>query len=140
MKHLLIFVSVFILYSHALSQSLHYAYPIHFLNLTIEQQRARMAYMDVQPAKPNGQAILLLHGKNFNGYYWKNVIAALSNKGYRVVVPDQMGWGQSDKPNIHYSFSLLAANTKKLLDTLAIIKVHVLSHSIGGMLPTRFAL
>jgi pimeloyl-ACP methyl ester carboxylesterase len=140
MKQLLIFVSVFVLYSHALSQSLQYAYPVQFLNLTIEQQRARMAYMDVQPAKPNGQSILLLHGKNFNGYYWKDVIAALSNKGYRVIVPDQVGWGQSDKPNIHYSFPLLAANTKKLLDTLGITKVHVVGHSMGGMLATRFAL
>ena len=84
--------------------------------------------------------VLLLHGKNFNGYYWKGVIAALSSNGYRVVVPDQVGWGQSDKPNIHYSFPLLAANTKKLLDTLGITKVHVVGHSMGGMLATRFAL
>ena len=83
---------------------------------------------------------MLFHGKNFNGYYWKEVIAALSNNGYRVVVPDQVGWGQSDKPNIHYSFTLLAANTKKLLDTLGITKVHVIGHSMGGMLATRFAL
>jgi pimeloyl-ACP methyl ester carboxylesterase len=56
------------------------------------------------------------------------------------VVPDQVGWGFSDKPNIHYSFHLLAANTKKLLDTLGIGKVHVIGHSMGGMLATRFAL
>src|SRR5436305_522728 len=139
MKQLSILICTLILCSQALSQSLQYAYPVHFLNLTIEQQQARMAYMDVQPAKPNGQAILLLHGKNFNGYYWKDVIAVLSKKGYRVVVPDQVGWGQSDKPNIHYSFPLLAANTKKLLDTLGITKVHVIGHSMGGMLATRFA-
>src|SRR3954467_964380 len=99
MKRLFILVSVCIWCLHALSQSVTYPYPVQFLPLTIEQQQARMAYMDVQPAKPNGQTVLLLHGKNFNGYYWKEVIATLSNNGYRVVVPDQVGWGQSDKPN-----------------------------------------
>lgn len=82
----------------------------------------------------------MLHGKNFNGFYWKDVISFLSGNGYRVVVPDQVGWGQSDKPNIHYSFHLLASNTRKLLDTLGIQKTHVLGHSMGGMLATRFAL
>jgi pimeloyl-ACP methyl ester carboxylesterase len=83
---------------------------------------------------------LLFHGKNFNGYYWKDVISFLSNSGYRVVVPDQVGWGRSGKPNIHYSFHLLAANTMQLLDSLGIRQVHVVGHSMGGMLATRFTL
>ena len=140
MKKLLLLISAFFLYIQAFCQSVTYPYPVQFLNLTIEQQQARMAFMDVPPAKPNGQAVVLFHGKNFNGYYWKEVIAALSKNGYRVVVPDQVGWGQSDKPNIHYSFTLLAANTKKLLDTLGITKISVIGHSMGGMLATRFAL
>jgi pimeloyl-ACP methyl ester carboxylesterase len=101
-----------------------------------------MAYMDV-PASSSGSAaktVLLLHGKNFNGYYWKDVIAGLKAKGFRVIVPDQLGWGKSDKPNLHYSFHLLAANTKALLDSLKITKVIVVGHSMGGMLASRFAL
>lgn len=121
-------------------QSVTYPHPVKFLTLTIEQQPVRMAYMDVAPAKPNGQSVLLLHGKNFNGYYWKDVIPFLTEVGFRVIVPDQVGWGQSDKPNIHYSFHLLAANTKNLLDTLGIKSTHVIGHSMGGMLATRFAL
>jgi pimeloyl-ACP methyl ester carboxylesterase len=99
-----------------------------------------MAYMDVRPAQSNGQTVLLLHGKNFNGYYWKDVISFLKEQGYRVIVPDQAGFGLSDKPNIHYSFHLLAANTKTLLDSLGISKVHLVGHSMGGMLAARFAL
>ncbi|MBO9684010.1 MAG: alpha/beta hydrolase [Flavisolibacter sp.] len=124
----------------ATAQSLNYPYPVHFLPLNIEQQPVKMAYMDVPSSKPNGKAVLLLHGKNFNGYYWKDVITFLTDNGYRVVVPDQVGWGRSDKPNIHYSFHLLAANTKKLLDTLEIQRVNVIGHSMGGMVATRFAL
>lgn len=122
------------------SQALHYPYTVKYFTLSLEQQTTRMAYMDVSPAKPNGKTVLLLHGKNFNGYYWKDVIPFLNEKGFRVVVPDQVGWGLSDKPNIHYSFHLLASNTKKLLDTLGIDKVNIIAHSMGGMLATRFVL
>jgi pimeloyl-ACP methyl ester carboxylesterase len=138
-KTLLLFACCFVAVT-AFTQSLSYPYPVSFLTLNIEQQPVKMAYMDVAPAKPNGKTVVLLHGKNFNGFYWKDVIAFLSKEGFRVLVPDQVGWGQSDKPNIHYSFHLLAANTKKILDTLGIDKIYLVGHSMGGMLATRFAL
>ena len=81
-----------------------------------------------------------MHGKNFGGYYWANVIAFLCSNGYRVVVPDQIGWGKSSKPDIRYSFHLLAANTAQLLDTLGVKRATVIGHSTGGMLAARFAL
>jgi pimeloyl-ACP methyl ester carboxylesterase len=122
-------------------ESYDYPYTIHFIPLTIENQDLKMAYMDVQPEKEvNGRAVLLLHGKNFFGAYWKDTIRILAQNGYRVIVPDQIGFGKSSKPNIHYSFHLLAANTKKLLDTLGVKEVAVVGHSMGGMLATRFAL
>lgn len=98
--------------------------------------------MDVAVSAANAinKTVLLLHGKNFNAYYWKDVIPGLQAKGYRVIIPDQLGWGKSDKPNLHYSFHLLAANTKALLDSLKITKVIVVGHSMGGMLASRFAL
>ncbi|HEU4470977.1 MAG TPA: alpha/beta hydrolase [Flavisolibacter sp.] len=122
------------------SQPISYPYPVSYLQLNIGQQAVKMAYMDAGAEKPNGETILLFHGKNFNGYYWKDLIPILLKSGYRVVVPDQVGWGLSDKPSMHYSFHLLAANTKNLLDTLGISKVHLIGHSMGGMLAARFAL
>ncbi|MDB5208916.1 MAG: alpha/beta hydrolase [Flavisolibacter sp.] len=137
----MLFLLLFNLFiSNAFTQEINYPHPVSSVMLNIEQQPVKMAYMDVPSTKPNGKTVVLLHGKNFNGYYWKEVIQFLSEAGYRVVVPDQVGWGFSDKPNIHYSFHLLAANTKKLLDTLGINKAHVIGHSMGGMLATRFAL
>ena len=118
-----------------------YPYPVSFLPLTIEGQDLRMAYMDVPPeGRSNGRAVVLLHGKNFSGNYWKDTIRVLTQSGFRVVVPDQLGFGKSSKPNIHYSFHLLAATTRKLLDTLGIRQVAVVGHSMGGMLATRFTL
>jgi pimeloyl-ACP methyl ester carboxylesterase len=131
----LIFVSFAI---SAISQKIDYPHNVKYLPLTVEGQRARMAFMDVSASQPNGKTILLLHGKNFNGYYWKGVIKFLTANGYRVVVPDQIGFGFSDKPKVNYSFDMLAANTRKLLDTLGINKVTVIGHSMGGMLATRF--
>jgi pimeloyl-ACP methyl ester carboxylesterase len=118
-----------------------YPYPVHLLPLNIQGQDLRMAYMDVKPESNwNGRTVMLLHGKNFFGSYWRDNIRFLTDNGYRVVVPDQIGFGKSSKPEIYYSFHLLAANTKKLLDTLGVKQVVVVGHSMGGMLATRFAL
>ena len=118
-----------------------YPHPVTFLPVRTEREDTRMAYMDVPPSgKANGRTVLLLHGKNFFGAYWKDTIAALSAAGYRVVVPDQLGFGKSSKPDMAYSFHQMAFQTKSLLDALGIRKTAVVGHSMGGMLATRFAL
>jgi pimeloyl-ACP methyl ester carboxylesterase len=62
----------------------------------------------------------------------------LASKGYRVVVPDQLGFGKSAKPDIRYSFDLLAHNTKMLLDSLGVPRAAIIGHSFGGMLAVYF--
>ncbi|MGN6533311.1 MAG: alpha/beta fold hydrolase [Ginsengibacter sp.] len=118
-----------------------YPYPVKFLKLHNQLQDLQMAYMDVNPENYNGKNVMLLHGKNFNGAYWRTTIAALSKAGFRVIVPDQIGFGKSVKPKAYqYTFQQLALNTKTLLDSLGIDKITVLGHSMGGMIATRFAL
>jgi len=118
-----------------------YPYPVATLALKVQEQELKMAYMDVQPDAFNGKTIVLLHGKNFNGAYWKTTIDALTKEGFRVIVPDQIGFGKSSKPtHFQYTFQQLAQNTKTLLDALEIKKAAILGHSMGGMLATRFAL
>lgn len=121
-------------------ENVRYSHPVQYISLKAEGQDLRMAYMDVKPANANGKTVMLFHGKNFAGYYWENVIKALSGEGYRVIIPDQIGFGKSSKPFIHYSFHLLARFNKQLLDTLGVQKTAILGHSMGGMLATRFAL
>ena len=116
-------------------------YAVEFFPLQIERQDLRLAYRDVKPtAAANGKTVLLLHGKNFSGFYWERVIGLLASQGYRVIAPDQIGFGLSSRPNIHYSFYQMASNTKALLDQLGISRVVVVGHSMGGMLATRFTL
>ena len=121
-------------------EEIDYPYPVRFFDLTIEGQALRMAYMDVMPGRPsNGKTVVLLHGKSFSGNYWAPTIAKLSADGYRVVVPDQLGFGKSAKPDIRYNFDLLARNTKMLLDSLGVTRAAVVGHSFGGMLAVYFA-
>lgn len=118
-----------------------YPFPVRELPLQIEGQDVRMAYMDVAPAGPaNGKAVVLFHGKNFWGAYFERPAHALAAAGYRVVIPDQIGFGKSSRPEIQYSFELLAENTRRLLDALGIAKAAIVGHSMGGMLAVRFAL
>lgn len=122
-------------------ENIKYPFPVKELNLKIQGQDLTMAYMDAQPVKPNGKTVLLLHGKNFSAAYWQQTATDLNKEGYRVIMPDQIGFGKSSKPtNIQYTFQLLAQNTKVVLDQLKVTKVTVLGHSMGGMLATRFAL
>ena len=118
-----------------------YPYKVENITLSTQQQNLTMAYMNVKPDNFNGKTIVLFHGKNFNGAYWKTTIKALTSKGYQVIAPDQIGFGKSSKPDhFQYSFQELAKNTKVLLDSLGIKKTAILGHSMGGMLATRFTL
>src|SRR4029077_1808467 len=71
--------------------------------------------------------------------YWAGTIDVLRKQGFRVVVPDQIGFGRSSKPVIPYNFHDMALNTRKLLQTLGIDKAAIVGHSMGGMLTARFA-
>jgi len=123
------------------AQALHPKYNVQFFHLQVENQDLRLAYRDVQPTGvANGKAVLLLHGKNFSGFYWEPTIEFLAQQGYRVIAPDQLGFGASSRPDIHYSFHQMAQNTKALLDHLGLKQVDVIAHSMGGMLGVRFTL
>ncbi|MCM2972603.1 alpha/beta fold hydrolase [Larsenimonas suaedae] len=120
-----------------------YAYPYPAKTFDFESQRTpvEMAYMDVSPESPSGKVALLLHGKNFCASYWAPVIEHLTDQGYRVIAPDQIGFCKSSKPEgYQYSLAQLAHNTHALLETLDVDDVTLVGHSMGGMLSMRYAL
>jgi pimeloyl-ACP methyl ester carboxylesterase len=117
-----------------------YPHMVEYFSLNLYGKDLRMAYMDVEPpGTPNGRTVVLLHGMNFFGEYWAATIEALTAEGFRVVVPDQIGYGRSSKAILPYNFHLKASNTRKLLRSLEIEEVAVVGHSMGGMVATRFA-
>ncbi len=117
-----------------------YPYPVNFLPLTLEGEDLRLAYMDIAPAgPPRGRTAVLLHGRNFPSSYWGPTIKALTEAGYRVVAPDQIGFGKSSKPGFAYSFDAMARATIALLDSLHVDRFDLVGHSMGGMLAVRLA-
>ena len=89
-----------------------YPYPSKYLDISVYGQDVRIAYMDVAAqGTPNGHTVLLLHGNNFGGFYFKAIIDGLTKEGFRVIVPDQIGYGRSSKPIAPYNFNSQARNT-----------------------------
>src|SRR5580704_2648834 len=121
-------------------EEISYPYPVSYLPLVLYGQDVRMAYMDVPPAgQANGRTVMLFHGMNFGGFYFSGPIEALRKEGFRVVVPDQIGFGRSSKPVIPYNFHDMALNSRALLKSLGISRAVIVGHSMGGMLAARFA-
>jgi pimeloyl-ACP methyl ester carboxylesterase len=122
-------------------QGFDYPAPVERFEFTSQGVPLQMAYMDVKPAHPNGRTAVLLHGKNFCAATWGATIHRLSDAGYRVIAPDQIGFCKSSKPERYqYSFQQLARNTHALLASLAINDATMIGHSTGGMLAIRYAL
>lgn len=118
-----------------------YPFPVQYYEFQSQRQKLKMAYMDVQPLVPNGRVVVLLHGKNFSGFYWEPTVRILTQVGFRVIVPDQLGFGKSSKPaDYHFSFQELASNSEALLEKLKVNRAIIVGHSMGGMLAARFAL
>lgn len=120
-----------------------YTYPfeVHFHDIEYADKTLKMAYMLVPPTGELAGTVVLLHGKNFNGAYWERTARDLASHGYRVVIPDQIGFGKSSKPtDYQFSFAGLASNTKSLLDALGVDHATVVGHSMGGMVASRFAI
>lgn len=118
-----------------------YPYPVSQYAFTSQGESLHMAYMDVAPKTPNGRVVVLLHGKNFCAATWQETIYQLSDAGYRVVAPDQIGFCKSSKPaHYQYTFQQLAHNTHALLESLGVKEATIMGHSTGGMLAIRYAL
>lgn len=117
-----------------------FAYPFEVKTFDFNSQNKtlKMRYMDIGD-KNAKKTIVLLHGKNFAGYYWESVAKDLLKNNYRVIIPDQIGFGKSSKPDFYqYSFGQLALNTKLLLDSLNIKKADIVGHSMGGMVAVTY--
>ncbi|MDQ3366205.1 MAG: alpha/beta hydrolase [Myxococcota bacterium] len=123
-----------------------YPFPVAHHQLRSQRQELVMAYVDVAPpaqasVPATGRVALLLHGKNFSAAYWAPTIRVLVAAGFRVIAPDQIGFGKSSKPErFQFAFEALAEHTRSLLDRLGVDQVTVIGHSMGGMLAVRFAL
>ena len=118
-----------------------YPFKLQKYKFKSQQKNLEMIYMYLPATNSDRGVITLLHGKNFNGSYWKDTAKLLHSMGYGVLIPDQIGFGKSSKPlDYQYSFESLAHNTKNLIEHIGIEATQIIAHSMGGMLASRFAL
>lgn len=118
-----------------------YPFKVQFHTVKLKDKNYRMAWMLKEATGKKTGTVLLLHGKNFSGAYWEKTANDLSKAGFDVVIPDQIGFGKSSKPDsFPFSMPLLSSLTHEIMQGLKLQNYMIVGHSMGGMLATRYAL
>ncbi|KAH8823185.1 alpha/beta-hydrolase [Flagelloscypha sp. PMI_526] len=118
------------------------------INFPWNQRSAKLStgntyhFVDQVADKPNGKTLLLLHGFPDTSFGWRNQIGPFHEAGYRVVAPDMIGYGGTDKPDSpkHYTPKSISEDLSALLDLLEVEKVTVVGHDWGCFMAGRFSL
>jgi pimeloyl-ACP methyl ester carboxylesterase len=111
------------------------AYPVK----TIEVEKHQIRYYDISNCSLNLTPIVLLHGLGGSADRWKKVIPYLSTK-YRLIIPDIIGFGYSEKPHVEYTIDFFINFIKKFLNLLNISDVNIIGSSFGGLLALEYAI
>ncbi|MEV5342643.1 alpha/beta fold hydrolase [Streptomyces sp. NPDC052676] len=98
---------------------------------------ARVACWESGPS--DGEPVLLLHGYPAGHDCWRHQIPELSRE-HRVIAPDLLGWGRSDRPlGLRFDYATEVARLGRLLDALDCPWVNLAGHDYGGFLALGFA-
>ncbi len=96
----------------------------------------RLNYVDVGPR--NAPPLLLLHGYSDSWFAWSPVLRGAPSN-LRLIVPDQRGHGDSERPRRGYTLDHFASDALALLDELDIASACVAGHCLGGLVAQRMA-
>lgn len=90
----------------------------------------------------SGPAVVLSHGFPELAYSWRHQIPALAAAGFRVIAPDQRGYGASDRPEriTDYDIHHLTSDLVGILDVLGIEKAVWVGHDWGGLVTWQMPL
>jgi 2-hydroxy-6-oxonona-2,4-dienedioate hydrolase len=90
-------------------------------------------------AGSSGPTVILLHGLGDDATTWAQTIPAIASK-YHVYAPDQIGFGQSDKPIMNYRVATLVEFLDQFYQKLGIEKATLVGNSFGGWAAAAFAI
>ena len=110
-----------------------FAFAPHYAEVEAEgMPPLRMHYLDEGPA--DGPVALLLHGQPTWSYLYRTVVPVLVAAGVRVVAPDNVGFGRSDKPTAptDYTFARHIAWTRSLVTGLDLRDITLVAQDWGG--------
>jgi haloalkane dehalogenase len=110
-----------------------YPFTSHWLPL----KGATLHYLD--EGEPDAPPLVLLHGNPTWSFYWRTIIPEMS-RTHRVIVPDHIGCGYSDKPQDYpYTLERHIRNLETLLEQLKLRDVSLMMHDWGGAIGSGYA-
>lgn len=106
-----------------------------FASQFVQIPGGRLHYLD----EGQGQAVVMLHGNPTWSYFYRHLVQALSDR-FRVIVPDHIGCGMSDKPqDYNYCLENHINNISYLVDSLDISRFSLVMHDWGGAIGMGYA-
>ncbi|MEC7815471.1 MAG: haloalkane dehalogenase [Pseudomonadota bacterium] len=113
-----------------------YPFSPHYLDV---DTGLRMHFVDEGPR--NGSPVVMLHGEPSWSYLYRHMIPQVASAGYRVLAPDLIGFGKSDKPASvdDYSYDRHMQWLTRWLDELNLTNVTLVCQNWGSLLGLRLA-
>ncbi|MCR9134835.1 MAG: haloalkane dehalogenase [Alphaproteobacteria bacterium] len=115
-----------------------YDFQPHYVELD-DPQRGPLRMHHVDEGPRDGQVILLLHGEPTWSYLYRKMIPPLARAGFRVLAPDFIGFGRSDKPDNRdaYSYEGHVGWMKQWMDCLSLQQINYFGQDWGGLIGLR---
>jgi pimeloyl-ACP methyl ester carboxylesterase len=118
-----------------------YPFASHWLDVSDDGAPIRYHYLDEGPR--DAPAVVLLHGNPTWSFYYRTLVSGLS-QAYRVIVPDHVGCGLSDKPqdtraHPYYTLERHIANLERLIAHLGLSQITLVLHDWGGAIGMGYA-
>ena len=112
-----------------------YAFAPHY----VEVDGIRMHYVDEGPR--DADPVLLLHGEPSWSYLYRHMIPPLATAGFRVVAPDLIGFGKSDKPTkkTDYSYERHVSWMREFIETIDLNQITLFCQDWGSLIGLRVA-
>jgi len=113
-----------------------YSFQPHYINVGT-QSDLNMHYVDYGPS--DGPVILMLHGEPSWSYLYRNMINEAAASGFRVIAPDLIGFGKSDKyvSQDAYTYASHLDWLTRLIEKLQLSDIHLICQDWGGLLGLR---
>jgi haloalkane dehalogenase len=115
-----------------------------YADVPFDGQQMRMAYLDVPPSTDDAGApvVVAMHGEPTWSYLYRTMIPVLTDAGLRVIAPDMIGFGRSDKPSEvadHTYARHVESMTSLLVEYLGISDATLVGQDWGGLIGLRLA-
>ena len=108
----------------------------HYVEGLAGYEGLRIHYLDENPAPRSGRTVLCLHGQPTWCYLYRKMLPVFTVAGHRVVAPDFLGFGRSDKPvdDSVYTFGFHRGMLLRFIEALDLERVTLVVQDWGGLL------